>query len=369
MRTIAVVLFFLLSIQLVQLAELSTEATTVYAFASSNATTVVNKDEFKFRSTNLYMVDVLGIGLAGVYYSASLDAMRTGQGSGTVSGDIILGAVKFIPGQIPITLLGYIAATANISLTPGGVASASFAAAGGFILHAALRLEERNPAGTAVRTVSLKACTWNVGGSNDSTGHLRFVTISPSFCFNKVSGETVEFVFFISDILGKVELGNGVTATVTPKTLESVVVIKNWNYADKANTLSLVYGTVTGAMAESGSVVAGTGNILTAGSGNNQVYAQYARTASINGASGNVVINHAAAGDISLIIEDGNNTAVLTAVYKGIGGVQGKYTTITFPAGASDIVYDPTIGSGDHIEDDAKTLLLSILLLVVFALL
>jgi len=130
----------------------------------------------------------------------------------------------------------------------------------------------------------------------------------------------------------------------------------------------LVYGTVTGAMAQTGSIVAGSGNVLTAGSGNNQVYAQYARTASINGVNGNVQIKHEAVGDITAIIEDANNTAVLTAVYKGIGGVQAKITTITFPAGSTNIVYDPTIGSGDYIADDAKTLLLSILLLVVFAL-
>jgi len=134
------------------------------------------------------VVDAFGVGLAGVYYSASLDAMKTGQGSGTVSGDIIIGAVKFIAGQIPVTLLGYVAATANVSFTPGAVANASFATAGGFILHAALKIEERNSAGTAVRSINLKACTWKVGGSNDTTGHLRFMTITTLYCLNQLSG-------------------------------------------------------------------------------------------------------------------------------------------------------------------------------------
>jgi len=230
------------------------------------------------------------------------------------------------------------------------------------------RVEEKNPAGTVVRSINFKACTWNVGGGNDTTGRLRYLTVDTFLCANLVFGETVSFVFFISDTLGMVNLGNGVTATVTPKTLESVVTITNWKYADNANSLSLVYGTVTGAMAESGSIAAGSGNVLTTGSGNNQVYAQYARFASINGVNGNVKISHVGLANISAIVEDANHNAVLTAVYKGIGGVEAKQTTVSFPAGASKIVYDPTVGSGEPIPDDAKTLLFSVLLLIFVAL-
>jgi len=332
-------------------------------FVSRNA--IDNSNEFKFRSTNLFKVDIPLIGTAGFYYSANIDAIKTGQGSGTVSGDVILGAIKFIIGEIPFTLLGYVSASANLQLTSSSLLNFNYSSSGAFILHAALRIEERNPANTVVNTVYFKDCGWTVGGGNDTTGHLRFLTIDAVGC---VPAQTVSFVFFISDTLGKVDLNNGLSAIVTPKTVESVVSINNWNYADKANTISLVYGTVSGAIADAGSVSV-SGNVLKSGSGNNQVYAAYASVASVNGATATVTVAHADYANVTAIVEDSSNNAFLSAIYGGVGGVKAKVTTITFPAGASSITYDPTVGSGDYLQSsDAKTFIFSVLLFAIVAL-
>jgi hypothetical protein len=336
----------------------------VFKLSNTNVS-VANSNEFKFRTTNLQKIDLSVLGTAAVYYSAEVDAQKTGQGSGTLSGDLIIGAIKFIATQIPFTFLGYLKASASLSLN-GNLSTFDYTASGAFIFHAALRIEERNPTGSVIRTVALRNCLWNGGSGNDSTGHLRYFNIDTLGCTN--FGEKVSFVFFVSDTLGKVDLGNGFSAVVTPKTLESVVIINNWNYADPANSLSLIYGTVSGAIAEAGSVSV-SGNILKSGSGSTQVYAAYANVANINGASKSVIVSHAAAANVTAIVEDAGSNTILTAVYKGAGGVQAKITTVTFPAGSNSITYDPTIGSGDYLQDDAKTIIFSVLLLVFVALL
>jgi len=98
----------------------------------------------------------------------------------------------------------------------------------------------------------------------------------------------------------------------------------------------------------------------------NRVYASFAKVAGIDGKKGSVTVAHAEGANITAIIDDGNTTLALTAIYARAGGVKAKITTISFPPDTQDIIYDPTIGSGDYIqESDAKTLIMSLLLLVV----
>jgi len=349
---------------------------TSISFSGNVSTTGgVTTGEYDFRETIVWLIPIdIGIAsytLAG-YASAEVTATGSesnGTGSLQVNGDLIIGAVKFYTGTVPVSYLGYIDAQFNANkqvdaLSGTDVTSYNYSAAGGFILTAYQRIEELDPSGNVVRTLTLKDLVWDVTGGNSTDGYLHYVTLNaqnPLFQTLLKSGESVTMTFLVSEILGQVSVA-GVTVDVTPKTLESVIQINGWSYTSSSNNLAFVAGVGTGSSAGDS-----TGSVTVAsGSGNNQVYANFAHQAMVSGTWKDATVTATSTSDFSLVTDDASIQAQASSVYKGSYNLQ--VVTISFPAGAESIVYDPTQGSGTPLpgsNNSANTLFFVVLLLAI----
>jgi len=138
----------------------------------------------------------------------------------------------------------------------------------------------------------------------------------------------------MSDVVGVVNYGNTI---VGPKSIESIIEIQNWPYQSTANTLSLVLGVATGS-------AQAQGGTLTSGSGNKQVYFSVANQATVSGQLQDVSLSGYTTGEFDTYFDDDDIQTQLSAAYTGEASV--NVITVTFPAGASDIVYDPQVGVG-----------------------
>jgi len=182
-------------------------------------------------------------------------------------------------------------------------------------------------------------------------------------------GESVAFAFFVSDVVGTVSLNPSgtVSAVVTPKHIESVISIKGWNYKSTSNYLRIIFGTVGGGFVTAGSGSVTSGTVLESGSGNTKVYASFADFAAIGGVKGAVGVVHLAELNVTGVFEDANITATLDAVYGS--AAYAKITTVTFPANANDIIYDPALGAGNYARvDGGVSVVVSVLLLCLIVL-
>jgi len=243
--------------------------------------------EFKYRSTTTWVIPISipFIGSVNLAFYASAEVSATGSGNNqtggnaTVSGDLILGAIKFVTGLSPVSYMGYInaqvTATRDInSIANTDVTKFDYKGSAGFILSSYLRIDERDSSGVTVRKVLLKDLVWTVANGTSTKG-LHYISLSAS---NKLfqntlhNGESVTFNFLIAEVLGAVTFGS-IEVPVTPKTLESVIEINGWGYASSSNKLVLVCGVATGAAtgASAGTVT------LASGSGKNQIYADFSK--------------------------------------------------------------------------------------------
>lgn len=144
--------------------------------------------------------------------------------------------------------------------------------------------------------------------------------------------------FISSDNVGYVQYQNqDVGAIVTPKTLESIVEINNYPYRSSSNYLTLTMGTATGNFDV---VASASASNLISGGGEDQVYFALSNVAVVDGSKKFVTIS-----GFSKIT--GSNSYI-EGQAKGKYGGSFSYATVSvdFPAGASKIIYDPTIGQG-----------------------
>jgi len=206
---------------------------------------------------------------------------------------------------------------------------------------------------------------WDVSYGKDATSTLYYLTVSGKnfILLPKLDiEEKIAFNFFISKTLGTVEFGT-VRAVVTPKSLESVISISGWKYKDIKNHLELVFGSCAGALAVGGTATS-TSNVLTSGSGDDQVYVYYAEDAQINGKRGLVTVSHESVTDFKTIVDDVETQLKLTTAFKGV--VAAKLTKVAFDAGASNIIYDPGMGNGPVPQvDSGASLIISLVILFV----
>jgi len=328
--------------------------------------------EFKYRATSVWALPILGSVLGGY---ASYEVIASGTNtSGSISGDLIVGAIRFIPTRVPCSYLSYLNANVTASKQLGSVANTDvtkidYKGSAGFILTSYIRIDERTPSGQTVRSVKLRDLVWTVAAGS-SNGGLHYLTVDADVTnfFTKLhlkSGEVLSFTFVISEVLGEVTFGS-VTVPVTPKALESIVEINGWNYQSIANNLVLVTGVATGSAAGSS-----TGTVtLASGSGDNQVYADFSKTVDVSGSLKSVDVKTTIVTDFNLVTDDVDIVASASSVYNG------SYTLanveVAFPAGKAKITYDPTIGSGTPItnyKNGANTVLIFSLLLSLVVLL
>jgi len=335
--------------------------------------------EFKYRSTTTWVIPITipFVGSVNLAFYASAEVSATGSGNNqtggnaTVSGDLILGAIKFVTGLSPVSYMGYInaqvTATRDInSIANTDVTKFDYKGSAGFILSSYLRIDERDSSGVTVRKVLLKDLVWTVANGTSTKG-LHYISLSAS---NKLfqntlhNGESVTFNFLIAEVLGAVTFGS-IEVPVTPKTLESVIEINGWGYASSSNKLVLVCGVATGtaAGASAGTVT------LASGSGKNQIYADFSKVVDVSGTKKSVTVTSTKVVNFSDVSDDTDVQVAAASVYNGTYSL--ALVEVALPAGASKITYDPTIGSGTPIQKSGAStvfffsLLLSLVVLFI----
>jgi len=298
--------------------------------------------------------------LAG-YVSVGINASKTSNTSASVSGDLIVGLVQFAPNKVPVSILAHVNGSGSVSKpTQSSIASFDFTVSSSIVLTSYISIVEKDASGNVVRTLNLKDLSYNADSGSDSSLH--YITFNAANNILKQvlkSGEAVSLTFLISEILGTVTIGSVTTPVVTPKTLESIIQISGWSYASSTNYLTLVTGVGIGTSQSSGS----GGVTLSSGNGDNQVYVDYADSADINGNSQSVTVNKSSSTDVSFICDDTGFTGYVSSVYRG--SVSWNIVEIKFAPGASSIVYDPTAGIGQPLQNNANVILFSMLLFAI----
>jgi len=205
-------------------------------------------------------------------------------------------------------------------------------ASAGFVGNVFLNVLEKDSNDNIVNTRYLGSLFWVLESSNVADG-LRTVTFSGVTVEDKFK---IYITFILSDILGKIDYGN---AIVTPKSVESIIEIDNYPYKNPKNYLSIVVGVVSG----SSSLQAyASATAVQSGSGEDQVYVAFANNAQINNVTTQVKVDAVVTNSSTLQ----NQNLVIQAQMRYKAGFDVRLFTITFPAGASAITYDPTMGSG-----------------------
>jgi hypothetical protein len=330
----------------------------------------IKRADFKYRATAVWAVPGLGF-VVSAFASAEITASATGtntSGNATISGDFVLGAVKFVTNTLPCVYLGYLGATVNANrkidtVAQTDVTNFNYAAAGGFVLTSFIRLEEREPSGTATRTINLRELVWLATAGNSSNG-LHYITISaiPDIV-HLAFAEKLSFTFLVSEVIGVVNIGSVQKVIVAPKQVESIIEIDGWKYKSTANHLTLVCGVAVGAAAGEHSKMV----TFSSGSGKNEVFVNFAGKADIDGSLKGVVVKKSVAASLSIVTDDISIQASAQTVYGGAFGI--GLVEVDFTAGANHIIYDPTTGSGQPIIDSAVSNFLFVLLLAVVVLL
>jgi len=171
--------------------------------------------------------------------------------------------------------------------------------------------------------------------------------------------------YISTKVVGVFEV-NGVQTVVTPRNLESYFYITNWPYQNAANTITLEIGVATAAAAATAS-----GSVTTNSA--DPMYFNVAAEASVGGVVTPVTVGGWVDAGVDVTTQFGNADleAQLKATYTG--GFLIRKIPITYPAGAQNIIQDPTAGNGPdpvYVDNsDAASSLVSCSLLLLIAIL
>lgn len=297
--------------------------------------------------------------------------------AGATSVDAIGGAAYVTLGGHPIHYIAYFGSQSDFSLnTDSGASFATFtnlSAAAGYIGSAYLYLVETNPSGAIVARQSLKSSlvvtpgngvNWGISDHSSISANLKYLTFSASAS----NSATIDVSFIGSAVVGVL---NQSSTVVGPKSFESVIQIQNWAYQSPNNSLSLLIGVATGA-----ATLSANGQTLITVNGTNQVYYSMRKDAYVNGKFVNAQLSFAL--NSTANIEDADFFAQVTAKYGGSATF--RIAAVTFPPGASNIIYDPSVGAGAPMDDvatgsttsfaiRAPTITLAMVLVVILSLL
>jgi len=307
------------------------------SFSYQGNVTISNAQQFSFRATS-----VLNINLPLIYEGTYFTSISLGIGPNAVTTDGVFGVSVFPAGVTPLSpavLLTYFASSLEYVENAADIASFNLTNAGSFIGKVFLSLEEVNSTGGVVQTIFLKDLTWALvnGATVVGSGGLRYVTYTGTQLANPNFSVTISTIY--SNVLGTLSIVG--TPVVTPKSVESVINITSFPYISTADSvrLTIAVATSTGFVVASGSVTT-----LTYGSGTTAAYFVLSRVAGVNGASAPVVISGFTAGTADANFANSYITAQVSAKYGTAASLQ--FVTVTFPAGATSITYDPAVGAG-----------------------
>lgn len=206
---------------------------------------------------------------------------------------------------------------------------------------------------------------WNVDvGSN---GDLYYLNMNATLT-NNVTGTSFQLglSYFMSAVVGSIDLGN---TLITPRMVESVVRVNGYQYAAPGNYLTLDVAAAYNDQAFNTS----TKGVVFSGSSLEMVYVKMANVCQIttstndrSGYSASVSVSEwDSSSAFALLVKSAvSSTSLGTFLSSRFDTAWGlSVASIDFPAGASDFIYDPTIGSGTTGTGAAVTLSVSSLLL------
>jgi len=291
--------------------------------------TLANQNQFSFRSINFAAWNLL------IYSGAYYSSLSLTINPNTANFDGLYGAIYTGIGLVPSAYLTFFDSTSHYQVSGGNYANVNTTAAVGFIGVTYISLDEVSPAGATVQTIALNSFLYALQpDSNTGTGGLRYVNFKGT-----KNNLAVTFTFVVSSVVGVLNVvGNGI---ITPKSLETIITIANFPYTSTANSvrLNMAVGTASASVLAQTSVTH-----LTSGTGTSGVFFTLDHTASVGGAATPVTISAFVDGQGSASLQNDQLAAQVTAKYGGTAAF--KLVSVTFPAGAANIVYDPTMGAG-----------------------
>lgn len=238
------------------------------------------------------------------------------------------------------------------------------------------RLDEIDASGAIVHTYWLGTNGVNIDWSVEvsTATNLRWTELNATLDARGNAGNGqfgLSVTFFLSNVVGQLNVGGTV---MTPRSIESVIRITNYVYANATNKLVLYL-----AAAHGQSNFSASGDIISTGELLEQVYVQLAATCQI-AASANVMVGD----DRAVVTSSWSSNSTIKSLIQGsdfYAYLNSKFSNnwdirtinITFPANASNIIYDPTLGTGRSNAatpgNPASTTIPSLLVLAVAALL
>jgi len=279
--------------------------------------------------------------------------------------DTLAGFVSYQ--NVPLALLAYL----NIDHEWDGQ-HADLNASQNLMAKAFYQLSEVDQNGNDVAVYSLgddDSVNWAV--SYNFTGDLKYFTLEATMDLQNGASQDpfyIEITFFLSQVKGMIDLAN---TTITPRVLESTVRISNYTYANSNNNLRLKV------IAAHGDLKAVGTKKIQAGSGLEGLYI------SLSGECQVVDNRHDLSGDVrSVAVSAWTKATNLKRIINRTHAKQYldiKYSSnwdihiasVDFPAGVSNLIYDPTLGAGSikAANTSASSLLLPSLFLIFSALL
>jgi len=210
-----------------------------------------------------------------------------------------------------------------------------------------VRLVERDVDGVEVAAYSLgggaQTITWNTNAS--LTGDLKWFHMGSEF-HNNVTDTYfhVGITFFVSTVLGRINLAE---TDIDPRMLESVIRISNYTYANSSNHLSLRIAAVHDTTSYSAS-----GDSVSTGQDLKELYVKLASkchvvenaTALVGVVQPVIISQWFVDTAVKSLVALSDAAAYLTQKFGANWDV--RIASIQFPAGATHIVYDPTLGAG-----------------------
>eukprot|EP00029_Vermamoeba_vermiformis_P011758 TRINITY_DN6560_c0_g1_i1.p1 TRINITY_DN6560_c0_g1~~TRINITY_DN6560_c0_g1_i1.p1 ORF type:complete len:351 (+),score=104.89 TRINITY_DN6560_c0_g1_i1:22-1053(+) len=294
------------------------------SFSFSGNVTLTEQQDFSYRQVSMGAWNLINL-WSGAWY-ASVEAKASGN---TGSLDSLWGSAYTGLGNFPVTTLAYFNVDAQFSNVQNW-AQLDVSGSAGFIANSYVALTEKDSNGNVVVAHSLKEIVWSLVDQG-SNGGLHWATFRAS----KSGKFTVTLTYFASEVVGTVDIAG--TTVVTPRTLESVFAVQDYQYTNNANTVTLTLGVA------SGSASAAASGQITIGSGNEQMYLVLATEALVGASLKPVSISAFASASLSANF---NNDIVTQVTGKFGGAASAQIVNITFPAGATSFEYDPTIGNG-----------------------
>lgn len=203
-----------------------------------------------------------------------------------------------------------------------------------FLVSAYTHLIEKAADGSAVTTKALSTLTWTKA-SLKTDGEVKYLVLNGTDA--TMPGFYISMAFVVSSKIGVLGVANTV---VQPRAIESIIHIVGWPYTNAANTLSLKVVAGTGA-----ADVAGQELVSTIAAANNaKMYFSSAAWALVDGVNKTVSAawENASPADLLPSLETQLTDMFSTPTLKA--------QLIKFPAGAADIIFDPTVGQGSPIK-------------------